>query len=49
MQAGGRERGVTIVDILVVLAVVALLVFVATREFPHYDERAAPTPTVAAK
>jgi len=44
-----RERGVTVVDVAVVLAVVALLVFVAMREFPHYQSAApalpAATPT----
>lgn len=30
------QRGVTIIDVLVVLAVVAFLVFVATREFALY-------------
>jgi Tfp pilus assembly protein PilX len=30
------QRGLTIVDVLVVLAVVAFLVFVATREFVLY-------------
>ena len=49
MRVEVGERGVTIVDVLVVLAVVALLVFAATREFPRYDERAAPAPTASAK
>ena len=41
------SRGVTVVDVVIVIAVVALLVLVATREFPHYERLEAPPPPAA--
>ncbi len=40
----GRMRGLSMLDLLVVLAVVALLCFAASREFALYDSRTLPLP-----
>ena len=41
------EKGVTVIDVIAVLAVVVALVFIATREFPRYDRPALVPPTAA--
>jgi len=41
-------HGLSVLDLLVVLAVVALLCFAASREFAHYDSRTLPRPVTTA-
>ncbi|MFQ5665465.1 MAG: hypothetical protein ACE5I7_03450 [Candidatus Binatia bacterium] len=41
-------RGLSLIDVVVILAVVALLLFASTRDFVRYEGRTiAPPPTVA--
>jgi uncharacterized RDD family membrane protein YckC len=42
-----NRRGLGLVDVLVITAVVALLVFVASRQFPLYEQPPAPGPSAA--
>ena len=43
-------RGLSLVDILVILAVLAVLLFAGSKEFGRYDNRTiAPAPTPAAQ
>jgi hypothetical protein len=41
-------RGLSVLDLLLVLAVVALLCFAASRDFGRYDSRALPAPAATA-
>lgn len=43
------QRGVTVVDVIIVLTLIAALAFVASLEFPRYREEAAPTPAAASE
>ena len=42
MKPSIREKGLSLFDVVVVAAVVALLVFVATLEFPRYQPHEPP-------
>jgi len=49
MKNSIRERGLSLVDVVVVAAVVAALVFVASLEFPRFASEEPPPATPAAE
>jgi Tfp pilus assembly protein PilE len=41
------QRGVTVVDVVIVLTVIAALALVASLDFPRYRQDTAPAPAAA--
>lgn len=47
MRNRNGQRGLTLVDVVVVAGLVAALIFVATLEFPRFEQHQPPPPAAA--